>query len=82
MAGALFNHLEHLLPQDDPVVKACTTALMGSLDEGFCLLRNIMAKSIPVFCPYIPWEVPLWETYKDITHMSKMWKMHFCLLVK
>lgn len=82
IAAALFNLLGRLLPQDDQIVKSCTTALMGSAHDGFRLLRNIMAKSIPVFCPYIPCEVPMWETYKDVTHMSKMWKIHFRLLAK
>lgn len=53
MSEPLFNLLEKLLPLSDPIVNMCTSALVGSNHDGFLLLRNVMAKCIPVFCSYM-----------------------------
>jgi hypothetical protein len=78
-AEPLFNVLEKILPSNDPIVKQCTNALVGKNHDGFKLLRDIMGKAIPVFCPYLISNPPLWRKYKDVSQMAKMWQLHFRL---
>jgi hypothetical protein len=82
MAEELFNLLERLLPMTEPVVQQCYTTLVGRTHDGFKLLRAIMGKSIPAFCPYITSLSPLWSEYQDVARMSKLWKVHFRLNAK
>jgi predicted Fe-S protein YdhL (DUF1289 family) len=82
MAEELFNLLERLLPMTEAVVQQCYTTLVGRTHDGFKLLRAIMGKSIPAFCPYITSLSPLWSEYQDVARMSKLWKVHFRLNAK
>jgi hypothetical protein len=82
MAEELFNLLERLLPMTDSIVQQCYTTLVGCTHDGFKLLRAIMGKSIPSFCPYITSLSPLWSEYQDVARMSKLWKVHFRLNAK
>jgi hypothetical protein len=74
MAEHLFNLLEKLLPSEDPIVKQCTTSLVGVNHDGFKLLHNIMGKYIPVFCPYKSSTAPVWSKNPDVAHMAKLYK--------
>jgi predicted component of type VI protein secretion system len=64
---------------EQSIVKQCITALVGTKHDDFKLLRDIMGKAIPVFCPYISSNPPSWRKYKDVSQMTKMWKLHFHL---
>lgn len=81
-AEHLFHLLEKLLPSEEPIVKECTTSLVGVNHDGYRLLRDIMGKYIPVFCPYKSSIAPTWRKTPDVTHMVKLWKLHFKLLRK
>jgi hypothetical protein len=82
MAEPLFTLLEYLLPKDEPAVKQTLTLLSGKQNDGFLLLRKIMGKSIPVFCPYKSSKPPTWRKHPDIAEMAKYWTTHFRLMSK
>ena len=79
MSETLFNLLEKLLPLDEPIVKQIHTSLLGMNHDGFLFLRNVLAKCVPVFCPYKDSKAPTWRKTPDVAHIAKLWKLHFKL---
>jgi hypothetical protein len=82
MAEPLFTLLKHLLPKDAPAVKQTLTLLRGKQNDGFLLLRKVMSKSIPTFCPYLSSKLPTWRKHPDVAELARQWTAHFRLLSK